>query len=300
MVETPVLYITFARPEYASQSFAAIKKAQPKKLYFYSNKARDEKPDEVARNLEVRSYIEQIDWECDVKTWFRDEYVDVFTSIWGAIDWIFSHEEKAIVIEEDVVASLAFFDYVEKLIEKYRDNKKVWIISGDNGWPEFNPQGLSYFPTRFPDIYGWASWKDRWESLDREMKHWPEFKKSKEFHEYYENLLQRELNSLYFDHVYNKLSNYNPWDFIFTYNMAKNGGYCLMPDRNLVQDIGIMGANHGQAILSPFYNLGTDKDFFEFKFEPEKIEPTSYDSKYYYENRFKGLFKRKVKKYLHI
>ena len=300
MVETPVLYITFARPEYASQSFAAIKKAQPKKMYFYSNKARDEKPDEVARNHEVRSYVEQIDWDCEVKTWFRDEYVDVFTSIWGAIDWIFSNEEKAIVIEEDVVASLAFFDYVEHLIDKYKYNKKVWIISGDNGWPEFNPKGLSYFPTRFPDIYGWASWKDRWDSLDREMKHWPKFKKTKAFHDYYGNFLQRELSSLYFEQVYNKLPKYNPWDFIFTYNMVRSGGYCLMPDRNLVQDIGVMGANHRQSILSPFYNLGTDKDYFDISGEPKEIVPTSYDRKYYYENRLKGLIRRKIKNYLHL
>lgn len=108
MVETPVLYITFARPEYASQSFAAIKAAKPKKLYFYSNKARDDKPDEVKRNLEIRSYISQINWECEVITWFREEYVDVYTSLWGAIDWLFDNEERGIVIEEDCKASRAF------------------------------------------------------------------------------------------------------------------------------------------------------------------------------------------------
>jgi hypothetical protein len=83
MVETPVLYITFARPEYASKSFEAIKKSKPKKLYFYSNKARDDKPDEVKRNLLVRSYIDQIDWDCDVKTWFREAMLVCITSIWG-------------------------------------------------------------------------------------------------------------------------------------------------------------------------------------------------------------------------
>ena len=117
MVDTPVLYITFARPEYASQSFAAIKKAQPKKLYFYSNKARTDRPDEVARNEEVRSYVKQIDWDCEVKTWFREDYVDVYTSLWGAIDWLFDNEEKGIIIEEDVVASLTFYSFVDQIIE---------------------------------------------------------------------------------------------------------------------------------------------------------------------------------------
>ena len=172
MVETPVLYITFARPEYASQSFAAIKKAQPKKLYFYSNKARTDRPDEVARNEEVRSYVKQIDWDCEVKTWFREEYVDVFTSIWGAIDWIFDNEESACVIEEDVVASLAFFDYIDKLIPQYSNNGKVWIISGNNGAPKYNSTNYSYFFSHNMDIYGWASWKRVWKSLDKNMTEW--------------------------------------------------------------------------------------------------------------------------------
>lgn len=300
MVETPILYITFARPEYASKSFAAIKAAKPKKLYFYSNKARDEKPDEVARNLEVRSYINQIDWDCEVETWFRGEYVDVFTSIWGAIDWVFSKEEKAIIIEEDVVASPAFFDYVEKLIDKYKDDDKVWIISGDNGWPEYNPSGLSYFATRFPDIYGWASWRRIWEKLDRRMEDWPKFKKSQKYHDYYENWIQRRVMKFYFDQVYKSLPSYNPWDFIFTYSMIKNGGYCLMPSVNLVKDIGVIGANHGQKLLSPFYNLGTDRDFFEIVESPNCIMPTNYDNKYFVHNKLFGVVRRKIRKFFHL
>lgn len=300
MVETPVLYITFARPEYASKSFAAIKKAQPKKLYFYSNKARDEKPDEVARNQEVRSYINQIDWDCEVKTWFRDEYVDVFTSIWGAIDWIFENEERAIVVEEDVVTSPAFYDYVSKLIDKYEDNDKVWLISGNNAAPQYNPTGLSYFPTRFADIYGWASWRSRWKQLDKQLSFWPEFKKSVAYHDYYDTWLQRVINKGYFNKVYNELSVYNPWDFIFMCNMARHGAYCLMPVGNLNEDIGIAGVNHGQAIESPNAHLSYFEDNYSIDDEPENIKPTSFDNKFFWNNRFCGLLKRKIKKYLHI
>lgn len=101
MLSTPVLFCTFARPECARQSFNAIKAAKPSVLYFYSNKAREEKPDEVKRNTEIREYIKEIDWDCDLHTWFRDEYVDVYTSLLGAINWVFDNEEQAIVMEED-------------------------------------------------------------------------------------------------------------------------------------------------------------------------------------------------------
>ena len=297
MVNTPVLYITFARPEYASQSFAAIKKAQPRKLYFYSNKARNDKPDEVQRNNEVRSYVNQIDWDCEIVTWFRDEYVDVFTSLWGAIDWVFQNEKEAIVIEEDVVTCSAFFDYMDKLIVKYRDNEKVWIISGDNAAPQYNPKGLSYFATRFADIYGWASWANRWHSLDRKMENWPSFRKSKDYRNYYGNCLQRLLQRAYFDQVYKKMLTYNPWDFIFHYNMALNNTYCLMPNVNMVADIGVSGANHTEGEISPLSTIMIDDEQFPFGMEESiNINPTDFDRKFYFHNKFIGLIKRKFAK----
>ena len=280
MVDIPVLFITFARPEYASQSFAAIKKVKPKVLYFYSNKARIDNLDEIKRNEEVRSYINQIDWDCDVKTWFRDEYVDVFTSLWGAIDWIFDNEEKAIIIEEDVVTSPAFFDYIRQLIDKYSDNESVWMLSGNNACPEYNVDNLSYFPTRFPDIYGWATWKSRWKQLDKKMSFWPDFKKSSSYNNYYNGLLQNKFNYYYFEQVYKNIKTYNPWDFIFICNMVKNGGYCLMPNANLAKDIGINGANHGQALQSPLCKIDYYEDKFLITKEPKDICPTRFDDKF--------------------
>ena len=299
MVEKPVLYIVFARPEYACQSFAAIKKAQPRKLYFYSNKAREDRPDEVKRNEEVRSLVNQIDWECELKTWFRDEYVDVFTSLWGAIDWIFDNEKEAIVIEEDVVTSPAFFEYASTLLDKYRDNKKVSIISGDNATPQYNPKGLGYFPTRIADIFGWASWADRWHALDREMKYWPKFRKSKDFHDYYGNWIQRAMQRYYFDQVFRLKPSYNPWDFIFNYNMALNKTYCLIPFVNTVASIGVVGVNHKVAMESPLSEIKIETEHFPFEMEePNVIEPTSFDNKYYYSFRVKRMIKRKFRQLL--
>ena len=56
-MDTAVLFETFARPQYARQVFDQIKKAKPKKLYFYSNKARVDRPDEVRNNEEIRMWM---------------------------------------------------------------------------------------------------------------------------------------------------------------------------------------------------------------------------------------------------
>ena len=57
MVETPVLFITFARPDYARQTWDGIKAAKPQTLYFYSNKGRQEKEGEMEKNDEIRSFM---------------------------------------------------------------------------------------------------------------------------------------------------------------------------------------------------------------------------------------------------
>lgn len=243
MVNTPVLYITFARPEYASQSFAAIKKAQPKKLYFYSNKARNDRLDEVKRNEEVRSYVKQIDWDCEVVTWFRDEYVDIYTSLWGAMDWLFDNEEQGIVLEEDCVASLPFFDYCDNMLRLYKDDKRVSIISGNNRTPQYNPKNVNHFITCHVDIYGWASWQDRWKVLDREMKDWPKYKHH--MHQYYGNWLTAIWTRFWWQRMYKRLDFFFPWDSIFSYNRVKNRSYGLIPVGNLVADIGTVGVHHG-------------------------------------------------------
>ena len=294
MVESPVLYVTFARPEYASESFAAIKAAKPKKLYFYSNKARGDKPDEVRRNQEVRLLANKIDWNCELKVWFREEYVDVFTSLWGAIDWIFENEKNAIIIEEDVVASLAFFDYMDKMLLKYSNNDKVWMVSGNNAMPQYNPQDLSYFPTRFPDIYGWGSWQSKWKKLDKKLTFWPKFRNSQQYSNYYDSYLQRWFNKYYFNQVYNNISTYNPWDFIVICNMVWNNSYCLIPNKNLSQDIGIFGTNRQLGIKSPLSKLGTTESSFLTVIEPITIIPTEYDKRFFLSNKIGGLIERQI------
>lgn len=300
MVETPVLYITFARPEYAIQSFAAIKKAKPKKLYFYSNKARSEKPDEVVRNEEVRSYIKQIDWDCEVKIWFREEYVDVFTSLWGAIDWVFDNENKAIIIEEDVVASLAFFDYVDKLIDEYEYDERIWYISGNNALDGVLPDNLSYVASRMPSIFGWASWSNRWKLLDRRMKEWPSIRNSRKFWNYWGNPIIAIVQSLYFNRYYKLLKNekryMGPWDWITFYNMVLYNAYAIIPRYNLSADIGVVGDNHKSNTVSPLAKVSYTNDVYVIEHKPLTSFPTNFDTVNFFKYRMKTVIKRNINK----
>ncbi len=255
----PVLFITFARPDYARQTFEGIKKAKPSILYFYSNKARVDKPDEINRNNAIRAFVDEIDWNCDLRTFFREDYVDIYTSLWSAIDWIFENEEQAIILEEDCVPSLAFFDFCAKLLPRYKDDLRVWVISGNNFFEGYNPNGYDYIFSRHPYKYGWASWKDRWDKVHRDKIPWEEIK-NYDLHRQQYSLTKKKSNFYIKKQEKNFmfLKSKPAWDYFFDFTVMMEGGVGIIPVTNLVTNIGCQG-EHSKVKESMFHNNARSK-----------------------------------------
>ena len=109
-MDTAVLFVDICTASICPSGFVPDKEGQSLRNFnFYSNKARVDRPDEVRNNEEIRSWVKEVDWDCELHTFFREEYVDVYTSVRGAMDWVFENEEQAIVLEDDCVPSVVFF-----------------------------------------------------------------------------------------------------------------------------------------------------------------------------------------------
>jgi hypothetical protein len=270
----PVLYITFARPEYARQSFDAIKKAKPKKLYFYSNKARDEKPDEVRRNEEVRKFVEEIDWECDLHTWFRDEYVDVWTSIPGAINWIYEKEDRAIVIEEDAVCSLAFFDFCQKMLQKYEKDQRIWSIGGSNNTKRRVKHQYDYYFSHYSFITGWASWRDRWERMDFKNVRARDILEADVMKATFCTAKEQRLFTKFLKQGMKGYETNRNWDGIFNFTCRAEGALTIIPAYHLVQDVGRGGVNSKTFLRSQAYKeINYDCDDYIINTPPPFMVP---------------------------
>ena len=249
MTEIPVLFVTFARPEYAFQTFSAIRNAKPRKLYFYSNKARPGNVTEVEKNEQVRALITQVDWECEIRIFLREEYVDIYTSLWSAYDWIFDNEEQAIILEEDCVPSLAFFDFCGQQLPKFKNDLRIWVISGNNFIEDYNPNGYDYFYSYFPYMYGWASWRDRWKKVIRDRLPYNKIKDYRLFdHIYVDPDAVRQ--ALKFTR---EIVDTPAWDYRFTISMKCHGGFGIIPKINLVSNVGISG-EHNTGVRSIFHH----------------------------------------------
>lgn len=241
-MKTPVLFETFARPEYARQVFNQIKKAKPSKFYFYSNKARKDHPEEIEKNEEIRSWVKEVDWECELHTFFREEYVEIYPSLQGSKDWVFKNEECAIILEEDCVPSLAFFEFVDKYIDLYRNNPNIAYITGDNYVNNFHEIGSDHFVTAAVHLYGIATWRYIWQSIDFNIDI-KEFVNSGKIEEYYPDKERRVYWKNFFLDINQFLIDTKCWDYMFAINCMEKKQYGIAPSLNLIHNIGVSGVH---------------------------------------------------------
>lgn len=246
MVNTPVLFETFVRDDLARQVFDAIKIAQPRKLYFYSNKGRD-KNNEIERNERIRSWVKEIDWECELHTFFRDECVDVYTSLKGAVDWVFENEESAIILEDDIIPTLAFFDFCDQMIGKFKNDRRVWYVSGDN-FNDLNPSGYDYIFSRYHWMYGWATWKDRWLSIPWNNPRIDEFVKSGFCRIQYKVNVQGARRENQLLNIKDFVIKTKCWDYLFGLAADQNNSCGVFPKQHLITNIGLSGTHHKKSI----------------------------------------------------
>ena len=232
---TPILFMTFNRLDTVKKVFTEIRKAKPQNLFLASDGPRTAKPGEVEKVLEVRRYLDsQIDWDCSVQRLYREENLGCKNAVSGAISWFFGQVEAGIILEDDCIPDPSFFPYCEELLERYKADPKVMMISG-NQFLTALKQPESYYFTKFAHIWGWASWSRAWSLYDINLAGWPEnhfaIKANSglpayaflDFKRYFFKVKQNELNT---------------WDFQWVYTIWANQGLSVAPKSNLISNIG--------------------------------------------------------------
>ncbi|GHZ48443.1 TPA: hypothetical protein ACVU00_000888 [Vibrio cholerae] len=233
-LNTAVLFLVFNRLDTTKQVFEAIRTAKPPRLYIAADGARENKEGEAEKVQAVRDFILQnIDWECDVKTLFRDKNFGCKYAVSGAITWFFDNEEQGIILEDDCLPSQSFFWFCEDLLVKYKYDLRVWHIGGTNPI-DLNESSDEYYYSNYNRIWGWASWKRAWSAYDVEIADWPEIKENNLL----DSVLEAEDIETYnklFDSVFN--GNINTWDYQW-FLIRLLHGKAIIPKVNLVSNIG--------------------------------------------------------------
>ena len=145
MFNTPILFLIFNRPDTTIEVFNRIKKIQPKYLFVAADGPRQDKIGEKEMCEATRAIIEQIDWDCEVKTLFRESNLGCGKAVSEAISWFFVHNEMGIILEDDCLPDLSFFSFCENLLEKYKDDSRISTICASNYQLQNNTSNSYYF-----------------------------------------------------------------------------------------------------------------------------------------------------------
>lgn len=235
MLKTPVLFLIFNRPEETARVFKEIKKQRPKYLYVAADGPREHKAGEKELCEQTRAIIEQVDWDCEVKTLFREENLGCKQAVSQGITWFFDNVEEGIILEDDCLPSNSFFRFCEVNLEKYRHDTRIMHISGENPLDaSFNSE--SYFFSKIPHIWGWASWRRAWSLYDAELQNFDYFIQNNLI----QNVFEQKEAQLYWNKIFTRVKNgeINTWDYQWTYALFVNNGLSIVPNKNMVSNIG--------------------------------------------------------------
>jgi hypothetical protein len=293
----PVLLIAFNSPENSKLVFEKIKKIRPAKFYFSVDGPRiGDESDDINCRL-TREIVNQVDWACELHTKFGIQNLGCGYGVSTAISWVFEKEETCIILEDDCLPSLSFFPFCEELLEKYKNNPEVWMISGNNYSEDFKLKESFTFSYTAHHIWGWATWKRAWQEFDISR----EYFFNNKIRNFKKLLVSRQQVSFFsdrFERFYRNKNITHTWDFQWTYTIMNHAGLTIVPEKNLVTNIGAIGSHTHKS--SVFQNLPIDNNF-KIKNYPTFVQCNYEYDQFHYKNHWlklkrDSIFKRILKK----
>jgi hypothetical protein len=256
-LDTPVLFLAFNRPDKAARVFGMIRRARPKRLFVVADGPRVGHPDDADGCRQVRALIENgIDWDCELVPLFRPENLGCRRSVSQGITWFFEQVEEGIILEDDTLPSDSFFPFCRTLLHRYRDDERFMHVAGGN-YDFGRRRGLdSCYVSKHGYLWGWATWRRAWRHYDGDLvtldEKWPavtEWLGSNEQQKYWKEMFDLTRQGAI-----------DTWDYQWIYTLFAQRGCSLVPNANLVANIGFgTGATHTTNTDSPLGNMAREE-----------------------------------------
>lgn len=264
-LRTPVAFIIFNRPDTTERVFAEIAKAKPPKLLLIGDGSRVDRPGEAELVAAARAITTHVDWECEVLTNFSEVNLGCKLRPSSGITWVFEQVEEAIILEDDCLPDPTFFRFCQELLERYRHDQRIAMISGNNFQFGFRRNNDSYYFSRYTHIWGWASWRDRWQGTqDLDLAYWPTVREEGSIHDILPNRKEAEYWAAIFERVHSGELN-TCWDYQWLFACWLQGRLTVLPNQNLISNIGF-GSNATHTTLeSRLANMPLEKLHFPLK-----------------------------------
>ncbi len=233
----PLLLILFNRPQYIKESIDSINQIKPNKLYIHIDGPRNDA--DYKKIEEIKKHISNFDKTIEINILNQEENLGCSLGVVTAINWFFQNEEYGIILEDDLIPNISFYYYCQELLQKFKNHKNIFMISGDNGG-EIIPidyfNKLDFISSPVPLIWGWATWRDRWEKYEYKIPNINPLKLFVLLNQF--KLFERLIVIKYFYKIKNPLTFSSTWDILFFYTMVLSNMNCIIPRQNLISNVG--------------------------------------------------------------
>lgn len=263
----PIILFTYNRLSHTKQTIDALQKnelAKKSELFIYSDGGKDE--DSWNKVGEIRQYLESVVGFKNITIIKRDVNIGLAQNIIDGVTKIINQYGKIIVLEDDIVTSPYFLNFMNDSLDFYEKTSKVWHISGWN-YPISDENLEDVFLYRTMNCWGWATWKNRWNNYEKNPQKFISIFSEKDICEFN---LDNATN--FWEQVEkNHNKQMNTWAIFWYAIIFKNQGLCLNPTQSFVENIGFdgTGTNTGHR---DNYSSNLSRQNYKIRFENNLIE----------------------------
>jgi len=306
-MKAPVALILFNRPKFTRKVFQRIAESKPDKLFLIADGPREGNNDDIEKCAKTRKVVENVPWECDVYRNYSDKNMGCGVRPATGISWVFEHVDRAIILEDDCLPDLSFFRFCDELLEKYKDDNRVMQINGNNFQLGNKRTDHSYYFSKYPLTWGWATWRRAWEYYDYQIKLWQEFQDT----DFPLGITRNEDAAIYWRHHFKNAFQSNEvsfWDYQWTFTFWIQNGLSISPKNTLVSNIGFgENATHTKSKSNPYAYRPLSKMQFPLKHPPYMVPNKEADDFFVHQvskkagfvkNKNQSLIKKTAKKVL--
>lgn len=281
LVDVPVRINIWIRSQCQEKQLEVIKAVKPSILFLVSDYGRNEKEKEII--TANRLMVEQaIDWNCTIYKLYAKENKGLYTMGTAGYNTIWSHVDRCIMLEDDQIPSVSYFEFCRVLLEKYKDDTRIECICGMNHLGISKDVPYDYFFSRQGAIWGFATWKrvfnDR-DNFDYNDRYTLSLLKKRTRHNRiaWKRLAGYLKNPNYEGHMASS-------EFWIEFNMYSQNRLQIVPTKNMIKNIGFGddSAHSRDLKLLPrtyrkLFNMKTYEIEFPLKFNNYVIPDVEYE-----------------------
>lgn len=250
----PIVLFVFDRPDHALQTLESLSKnilADQSKLYIYCDGPKfNSEPEQLARIAKVEKIVKSKQWCSSVTIVKHKTNKGLANSIIQGVSEIVNKYGKIIVLEDDIVTTPGFLQFMNAALDKYEQQNKVMQISGYIYPTKTTSKHKNIF-LKLMACWGWGTWKRAWQFYQHDIESlFNSISNKKTIHEF--NIYGKA--DFYEQLIGNKKGNIYTWAVRWYASWFLQDGLCLFPSTSLVENIGHDGSGVHCVTTSNYNN----------------------------------------------